>query len=223
MTGVVPEELRPALLKKLEVNILEKNKGHLDTGMLGTYFMMEYLRDIGRNDLVSTIMSQTTYPGWGYMLENGATTCWEQWNGYASHIHSCFTSPDNWFYQGLAGILPDAAAPGFRKFLIKPWVPAMSPIEKSGDLTWVKAHYDSSYGRIVSSWKLDGGRLMMEVTVPPNTTATVYVPASNVDKVTESDKPAGKAAGVRFLRMEKGSAVYEVGSGRYQFCSDTGL
>ena len=74
LAGVTPETDRPALLQKLEKNILVKNKGHLDTGMLGTYFMMEYLRGIGRNDLVFAMFSQTTYPGWGYMLEQGATT-----------------------------------------------------------------------------------------------------------------------------------------------------
>ena len=74
MTGVVPEAERPPMLEKLEQNILVKNKGHLDTGMLGTYFLMEHLREIGRNDLVFTMFNQTTHPGWGHMLAEGATT-----------------------------------------------------------------------------------------------------------------------------------------------------
>jgi len=211
LAGVTPEAERPALLQKLEKNILEKNKGHLDTGMLGTYFMMEHLRAIGRNDLVFTMFNQTTYPGWGYMVKQGATTLWEQWNGYWSHIHSCFTSPDNWFYQGLAGIQTDPAAPGFKNTIIKPAI--------VGDVTWVKSHHDSPYGRIASNWKREGEKLTMDVTIPPNSTATVFVPAKDAASVTESGKPAGEAEGVKFLRMESNAAVYAVGSGTYQFQS----
>ena len=228
MTGVVPEAERATILKKLEQNILVKNTGHLDTGMLGTYFMMETLRELGRNDLVFTMFNQTTYPGWGHMLAEGATTLWEQWNGHWSRIHSCFTSPDNWLYQGPAGIQADPAAPGFKKVIIKPAI--------VGDLTWVKAHHDSPNGRIVSNWKrgeenskLETGnskreegnskKLTMEVTIPANTTATVYVPAKDAAVVTESGKPADKAEGVKFLRMENNAAVYAVGSGVYRFQS----
>jgi alpha-L-rhamnosidase len=211
LAGVTPEAERPALLQKLEQNILEKNKGHLDAGMLGTYFMMEHLRAIGRNDLVFTMFNQTTYPGWGYMLEQGASTLWEQWNGFWSHIHSCFTSPDNWFYQGLAGIQTDPDAPGFKNTIIKPAI--------VGDVTWVKSHHDSPYGRIVSNWKREGEKVTMEVTIPPNSTATVFVPAKDAAGVTESGKPAGEAEGVKFLRTENNAAVYAVGSGDYQFQS----
>ncbi len=211
MTGVVPESERMALLKKLEQNILEKNRGHLDTGMLGTYFMMEYLREIGRNDLVFTMFDQTTYPGWGHMLADGATTFWEQWNGHWSRIHSCFTSPDNWFYQGLAGIQADPAAPGFEHVILKPAV--------VGDITWVKAHHDGPYGRIVSNWTREGGKVTLHVEVPPNSTATVYVPGRDPGQVTEGGKPAGQSKGVRFIRPEKGCLLFSVQSGSYDFVS----
>jgi alpha-L-rhamnosidase len=209
MTGVVPEELRPTLLKKLEECIRVTRKGHLDTGMLGTYFLLNYLMEIGRSDLVHLMVTQKEYPGWGYMLEQGATTWWEQWNGYYSQIHSCFASLDGWFSQGLAGIRADPAAPGFKHILIKPAV--------VGDLTWVKCHHDSAYGRIVSNWKKVGDKLTMQVTIPANTTATVFVPARDAASVTESGKATALAKGVKFQRMEKDAAVYEVGSGSYQF------
>jgi alpha-L-rhamnosidase len=180
--------------------------------------MMETLRELGRNDLVFTMFNQTTYPGWGHMLAEGATTLWEQWNGHWSRIHSCFTSPDNWLYQGPAGIQTDPAAPGFKKVIIKPAI--------VGDLTWVKAHHDSPFGRIVSNWKRDpstslraGGGLTMEVTVPANTTATVHVPTKDAVGVTESGKPVAEAKCVKFLRMENHAAVYEVASGTYYFQS----
>jgi alpha-L-rhamnosidase len=211
MTGVVPDDLKETVMKRLEELIQVKNKGHLDTGMLGTYFLLQYLQESGRNDLVYTIMNQTTYPGWGYMVSQGATTLWEQWNGYYSQIHSCFTCPSGWFYQGLAGIRPGPAAPGFKNILIKPAI--------VGDLTWVKSHHDSPYGRIVSNWKREGDKLTMEVTIPVNTTATIHVPAKNAAAVTESGNAIGKAGGVKFLRMENSAAVYDVGSGSYRFQS----
>jgi alpha-L-rhamnosidase len=168
LIGVTPDSERAAVLDNLVRCIVEKNKGHLDTGMLGTMFLLEYLSRIGRDDLVLGIYQQKDYPGWGYMVEQGATTMWEQWNGHWSQIHSCFTSADNWLYRGLAGIRPDPVAPGFRNVIIKPAV--------VGDITWVKAHHDGPYGRIVSRWEKDGKTFKLTVQIPPNSTATVVLP-----------------------------------------------
>lgn len=211
MTGVVPEELRETILKKLETGIVVNRKGHLDTGMLGTYFLLNYLQEIGRNDLLFKVVSQTTYPGWGFMLEQGATAWWEQWNGFWSQIHSCFTSLDGWFYQGLAGIRPDPAAPGFRKIIIKPSI--------VGDLTWVKAQYDSNYGQIVSNWERKDYQILLHIVIPPNTTATIFVPANDIKSIKEGNKPVLKSGGVRFLRQESGTTIFEVVSGTYDFTS----
>ena len=211
LMGVVPDALREPVLKQLEEIVMVKNKGHLDTGMLGTYFLIQSLQEAGRSDLLYTIFNQQDFPGWGYMLSQGATTFWEQWNGSWSQIHSCYVSPGSWFYQGLAGIRPDESGPAFKKIIIKPAV--------VGDLTWVKCGYDSIHGKIVSNWRRDGDKLTMEVTIPINTTAVVYVPAKDAAEVTESGKSAGKMAGVRFLRVQDGAAVYAVGSGAYQFQS----
>jgi alpha-L-rhamnosidase len=168
LVGVTPEAERDAVRNNLVRCIVEKNKGHLDTGMLGTMFLLEYLHEIGRDDLVLGIYQKKDYPGWGYMIEQGATTMWEQWNGHWSQIHSCFTSADNWLYRGLAGIRPDPANPGFKNVLIKPAV--------VGDITWVKAHHDGPYGRIAVEWRTEKGAFVMEVVIPPNSTATVFLP-----------------------------------------------
>ena len=133
---------------------------------------------LGRDDLLFTIATQTTYPGWGYMLEQGATTVWEAWEGCSSQIHSCFTSIAGWFHTGLAGIQPDPTAPGFKRFIIRPAV--------VGDLTWVKASFRSIHGPIVSNWKRENGRFALEVTIPPNSTATIHVPTTDPHTVTES-------------------------------------
>ncbi len=211
LSGIVPPDRREAVFAKLKDGILNRCKGHLDTGMLGTHFLLQYLQQTGHDDLVFTILNQKTYPGWGFMLESGATTLWEQWNGYFSHIHSCFASPGGWFYQSLAGIRTDPAIPGFKKIVIKPSI--------VGDVTWVKAHHDSIHGRITSNWRRDGNNLTMDVSIPANTTATIHVPAKDAEAVSESGKPAVQAAGVKLLRKESGSAVWEAGSGDYRFQS----
>ena len=212
MTNVVPENLRSTITKKLEDNILIKAKGHLNTGMLGTYFMIQYLQDIGRNDLLNTIMNQKTYPGWGYMLEKGATTMWEAWNGYWSVIHSCYTSPGSWFHQGIAGINADESAPGFKKIIIKPSI--------VGDISWVKAKYHSIYGEIESSWKLNHEKIILNVTIPVNTTAKIYIPTSDASAITESGKLISNNKDFKFLSVEENFIVCQVGSGVYEFIAN---
>jgi alpha-L-rhamnosidase len=135
----------------------------------------------------------------------------ETWNGGAALMPSLGGNIAAWNMESLAGIRPDPAAPGFKNTIIKP--------NMVGDLQWVNAHHDSPYGRIASNWKREGGKISLEVKIPPNTTATVFVPAKDAAPVTESGKSADKSEGVKFLRMENGAAVYTVGSGTYQFKS----
>ena len=209
---IPPPELRPKILAQLENEIVVVKNGHLDTGLLGTFIMLDLLIQENRNDLVSLIMSQTTYPGWGYLIEEMGLKTWpETWSGWGSHVILVTSTPGSWFFEGLGGIRPDLANPGFKHFTLRPG------IVKSVD--WVKCSYQSPYGNIVSNWKREGQKLRMEVTIPANTTATVYVAAKDAASVTESGKPADKAEGVKFLRMENNAAVYAVGSGSYQFQS----
>jgi alpha-L-rhamnosidase len=208
-TDVVPPSEHDAVLKNLVDLIQVKNNGHLDTGSLGTYFLVQYLQEIGRNDLVYTIVDQKTYPGWGFMAEQGATTLWEQWNGYYSHIHSCFLSLDGWFYQGLAGIRPDPTAPGFQKFILQPAI--------VGDLTWMKASYDSPYGPIISQWKIEAGKLTMDVTIPPNASATVVLPTRDAASISVNGHPLRAVSGLLSVTAEPKDTRVEAGSGRYSF------
>jgi len=208
-TGVVPETERAAVQKALEDVIVVKRQGHLDTGSLGTWFLIQWLQKINRNDLMFTMVNQKTYPGWGYMVEQGATSLWEQWNGYKGQSVNCYPAIGHWFQQALSGIRPDESGPGFKKIIIRPAI--------VGDLHWVKGSYDSIHGRIVSNWKREGDELTMEITIPPNTAATVFVPVKDPSTITESGKAIDKADGVKFLRMENDVAVYAVGSGQYYF------
>lgn len=168
MMGVVPESQRAAVAKKFETCLLEKNKGHLDTGMLGTKYLVKFLDESGKDEWILPFYQSVDHPSWGYMVENGATTLWEQWNGHWSQIHSCFASADNWLYQGLAGIRPDPKGPGFKKIIIEPAV--------VGDLMWVRAHHDSPYGRIAVAWQREGKKVSLDVEIPANTTATIHLP-----------------------------------------------
>lgn len=120
-----------------------------------------------------------------------------------------FGQINEWFYRHLAGIQDDPESPGFQKIIIKPAL--------VGDLTWVKASYDSIQGTIVSEWKRDGSTVTLLISIPPNATATVYVPANEAASVKESGKPASSAAGVKFLRSADGAKVYQIGSGEYVF------
>ena len=209
---IPPPELRPKIMAQLENMIVVEKQGHLDTGLLGTFVMLDLLIQENRNDLVDLIMGQTTYPGWGYLIKELGLKTWpETWSGWGSHVILVTATPGSWFYEGLAGILPDATQPGFKHFTLRPG------IVQSVD--WVKCSYQSPYGKIVSNWKRDGDKLTMEVTIPANTTATIFVPTQDAAGITESGKPAAKAVGVIFLRSENGAAVYAVSSGTYQFQS----
>jgi alpha-L-rhamnosidase len=210
-TGVTPEPLREAVFEQYVDTLLETDKGHLNTGMIGTQIMVDTLIEMNRNDLVDQFVNKTSYPGWGYMVQQGATTCWEQWNGYFSQIHSCFPYIGGWFYRGLAGIQWDPKTPGFKHVILRP------AVVKSVD--WVECSYVSAYGRIVSNWKLENGSFMWDIVVPANSTATVHVPAKAVKTVREGGHRLQQADGVTFLRMEAGRAVLRVASGNYRFTS----
>ena len=122
-----------------------------------------------------------------------------------------FGSVSGWFYQWLSGINCDPTEPGFKHILIQP--------QPAGDLTWVKAAYDSIHGRIISNLNLQAGALTMDITIPIDTKATVYVPAEKETSVTESGQPTAKVPGIKFLCLNHGATAYAVGSGTYRFTS----
>ncbi|MBI4325730.1 MAG: family 78 glycoside hydrolase catalytic domain, partial [Chloroflexi bacterium] len=209
--SLAPEDQRPLILTQLVNSSTGSRKNHISSGIIGTLYVFHALTQNGRDDLAYAMATQEYYPGWLHMLNQGATAIWEAWNGEASHNHPTLGCMDVWFYQGLAGIRPDPAALGFKEIIIQPAV--------VGDLTWINAHHDSPYGRIVSHWTRDGERLTMAVTIPANSAATVHVPAKDANVVKEGGQPAAQAEGVKFLRAESAAAVFRVGSGNYRFQS----
>jgi alpha-L-rhamnosidase len=202
-------------LWKQVANIVEvKNKGHLSTGVVGTQWIMRGLTNIGRADLAYKVATQKTYPSWGYMIENGATAIWELWNGNTaapkmnSQNHVMMLGDLLiWYYEDLAGI--KAASPGFKIIEMKPVFPP--------GLTHVNAAYKSVQGLIKSNWTKDKQRFNWDVTVPANSKAIVYIPAASANQVTEGGKKAASGDGIKYIKMDNGRAVYEVGSGNYSF------
>jgi alpha-L-rhamnosidase len=181
-----------------------RHNWHVSSGIFGVKMMFDILRAHNKNDIAYRIANQRDFPGWGNMVESGATTLWESWQfpeTGPSRNHPMFGSIDEWFYRSLLGI--NAALPGFEKVIIKP--------QPAGDLKWAKGSYQSIRGEIKSSWKIEGNQFLMNVSIPVNTKAEVWIPAKENSTVTEN----GKA--IKVERYIDGYAVVEIGSGDYSF------
>jgi alpha-L-rhamnosidase len=209
VAGVPPDEsTRQRVFDRLERNILVDRKGHNSCGVPGTYHLFKFLTAEDRGDLIHSMLTRREYPGWGYMLDQGATTFWEFWNGDASRIHASYTQI-TWFVDGLAGISLDAGRPGFQHVAIKPAI--------VGGVTWVACSHDSVRGTITSNWRTEDGILTMEVDVPANTTATIHVRTPSPASVMEGGRPVAIGDGIHAIACRADAAVIEVGSGRYVF------
>ena len=155
-------------------------------------------------------------------MTKGATTIWERWDGIRpdgsfqtvgmnSFNHYAYGAIGEWLYSFVAGIAIDENEPGYKHILIRP--------HPGGGLAGAKASIHSVYGKIATDWKIEDGTFNLDVTIPANTTATVYVPAEDIDAITESGGRISEAKGIQFLRIEQGCAVFAVGSGQYEFVS----
>ena len=210
---LVPENEKQNALDVLVKDIMDTHKGHLSTGIYGTKYMLNALTECQRSDVAYTIANQKTFPGWGHMLEGGATTLWEHWefsdNTY-SHNHPMFGTVSEWFFKALGGIQPANDAVGFNQIIIAPTTP--------GHLEWARASYDSVRGRIESSWRREGDRFELDVRIPVGATAKVVLPAVTENSIiSESGKSVTKAKGVTRLGTENGRVMFEVASGEYHF------
>jgi alpha-L-rhamnosidase len=216
---LLTDESRPKAAAKF-VEELQMRDWHLATGFIGTPRLLPALHFAGRDNVAYRLLLQETYPSWLFQVKNGATTVWERWDGWTpdrgfqtiamnSFNHYSFGSVAEYLYRYVVGI--DADLPGFRSLVIQP--------EVAPGLTWARARYDSIAGRISSGWRIDGDHFQLDVEVPPNTQATLFVPATNPVVVQESGVPAAEARGVSLLRFANGRAVFRVGSGTYHFSS----
>ena len=212
--GLVPDERRAAVAGRLADDIMKHRGGHAYVGVLGARYILPVLTDSGYHDVAYTVATQTTEPSWGYWTDVAKfTALGEHWPADTrSRNHHFFGAIVQWFYEDLAGIRP--LEPGFRKIEFKPEIPTTG-------LDGVSASYESVRGLVATRWKRTATGLELDVTVPPNATGRVHVPASNSRAVTEAGGGkaviADKADSVKLIGVEGGRLVYEVGSGRYQF------
>jgi len=195
----------------------------LMTGFIGTAWISKALSDNGYSELAYRLLQNNKYPSWLYAIDQGATTIWERLNGYTiencfggnnsmnSFNHYSFGAVGQWMMAYSLGIQRDE--PGFRKFVLQP-----EP-DPSGMMTHAKGYYDSMYGRIISGWRTESNIFIYEATVPANTTAKLYLPASSVKTIKENGRSVKRSKGVTFLRYVGGKAVYELKSGSYRFVS----
>ncbi len=221
---IVPPDHRGAVAGNLNNNILYLHNTHLTTGLAGLRYLFPVLTKDGRSDLAYDLATQTTYPSWGYMLANGATTVWELWQkkvgpSMNSQNHHMMGSVDAWFYEALGGINVDPEQPGYRHIRIEPQV--------TRDLTSVSATVSTVRGKVTSSWTHDPGIITLQVDVPVNSAASVSIPKE--DEMTditvqEGDHTIWQAGhfvpgtpGITAGRFEGNRAIFEVGSGHYLF------
>jgi alpha-L-rhamnosidase len=228
---LLPQELRPKAAQYLEDDM--KAKGwHLSTGFVGVSCLLPVLTDAGKLDTAYRLLMQDTFPSWLFSVKHGATTIWERWDGWTpergfqdpgmnSFNHYALGSCGQWLYDTVAGIGLDPQQPGFRHVILHPRPATISDGARypGGGLTAEAASYQSIRGRIASAWTIKDGTMTLDVTIPANVTATVYVPAADAASVTESGKPAATAEGVKLLRSEAGQAVFAVQSGSYRFAA----
>jgi alpha-L-rhamnosidase len=225
--GLVPEGQGARVFGRLVSKITDETKNHVGTGLIGGQWLMRTLTANARTDLAFTLASNTTYPSWGYMVQKGATTIWELWNGDTAD--PAMNSGNHvmlvgdlilWFHETLAGIQADPARPAFKHIIMRP-----TPV---GDLTHVRATHRSPYGLIVSEWRVEGARgagggfaaspvFKWEVTIPANTTATLHLPGTSPAAARESGKPLAQVVGLRVVGKENGRTVVEAEPGRYSF------
>ena len=189
------------------------------------------LSSAGQHDLAVQLFQSHKFPSWGYEVDQGATTIWERWNSYTkdkgfggeqnasmnSFAHYSFGAVCEWMFFALAGI--DTEGPGYQRIVIRPTPPSPGSNPDGKPIDWVKAHYDSPHGRIVSNWKMGDGQFELETVIPANTAATVYLPAASVESIREGGKTLDQVKEVKLVRMENGRAALSVGAGNYRFVS----
>ena len=214
---MLPEDKREAAAGYLVENIKSRDT-HLSTGFNGTAYLMPTLAATGHNDIAYKLLLNDTFPSWGYSIKHGATSIWERWDGWTaekgfqdpgmnSFAHYSFGAVARWMFQTVAGI--DMQTPGFQRLKIAP-----TPGE---GLTWVKADYNSIHGRIATAWKIEGNQLVIDVTIPANTTAKVTLPVSNPQQVTESGQPLTDVADLTLLSATADGIVVHAPAGTYRF------
>ncbi len=216
MQGLVPQDFEQAVFQNICKTIENDYNSHVSVGLIGIQFLMKGLTKYGRADLALKIATNKTYPSWGYMIDNGATTIWELWNGNTAdpamnsgnHV-MLLGDLLRWYYEDLAGIKTDKTEVGFKKILMKPTFPA--------NLNFINASHTSIYGKILSHWSKGTNSLNWEIEIPANSSATVTLPTNSIENILNFDKKIAKYKSIKVLKSTNNQIEIEVLSGKYQF------
>ena len=168
LLDIVPDSLKKNVSASLNYRIREEDKGHLATGLVGLSIITQWANSKEKSQLMYEMMTKKEYPGFAYMLENGASTTWEHWRGERSRIHNCYNAAGSWFYQSLGGIQPLEDYPGYKRFLLAPRPPEA--------LSWVKIFKETSYGTIRVEWEKKQGQMLIQTTIPTGSMAKLILP-----------------------------------------------
>ncbi len=215
MFELLPENMRSNATTYL-VDDIKRRGNHLSTGFLGTPYLCHVLSENGQTSVAYDLLLQQTFPSWLYPVKMGATTIWERWDGEKtdstfqdegmnSFNHYAYGAIGDWMYRVVAGI--EIGTPGYKHILIQP--------QPDKRLTYAKALYESVYGAISSGWKIKDGNLVLDVTIPGNTTATIRLPFTQIDKIKESGRDL--SAAFKNVKQSGNDVEIEAGSGTYNF------
>jgi alpha-L-rhamnosidase len=216
---MLPENLRQQAAERLVENVRSYDF-HLTTGFLGTPYLCHVLSRFGYTDIAYKLLLQDTYPSWLYPVKMGATTIWERWDGIKpdgtfqtpnmnSYNHYAYGAIGDWMYRVMVGIDTYHDAPGYKHILIKP--------SYGGGLDYASASLLTYYGNLHAGWKLENGKIIMDIEIPVNTEATVYIPGLGVSDITESGKILNQNKDIRIVKTAEGYVSVTIGSGIYHF------
>jgi alpha-L-rhamnosidase len=219
---MLPQNLRAQAAERLVDNIRSYGN-HISTGFLGTPYICHVLSRYGKTDVAYKLLLQETFPSWLYPVKMGATTIWERWNGIRpdstfepasmnSFNHYAYGAIGDWMYRVMAGIDTDEESVGYKKIRIKPHV--------GGGFTHAEASLQTNYGMLRSGWKVEQGNLILDVEIPANTIASVYIPADKPEMIKENGKELASLHQLGNIEKENGYVVIKLGSGKYRFSTE---
>jgi alpha-L-rhamnosidase len=218
--NMVPEANKNKVFSTLLHCIIEDHDYHVDTGIVGTGYLWDVLSENNHADVAYKIITQKSYPGYGYMIKEGATTLWERWekldgSGMNSHNHIMLGTVDTYFFKTLAGI--SSPEPCWKIIRIKPFIPS--------DLKYATGSLNTIKGFIYSSWEINGGNLKMKIHIPVGSISEVWIPTNSdqseikegESKIWQNGKPAEKVGGIGYKEIRDNYVIFSVGSGHYEF------
>lgn len=216
---MLPESLRKQAAERLVENI-KSYDDHLTTGFLGTPYLCEVLTRFGYDSVAYKLLLQDTYPSWLYPVKMGATTIWERWDGEKpdstfenpgmnSFNHYAYGAIGDWMYRKMVGLDTYEDGVGYRHIRIQP--------HPGGGLSYASASLETYYGKVSNSWKIKNHRIVMDVAIPANTRATIYLPATNAGDISESGNTLSAVKGFSIKDAKDGYVIIDTGSGEYHF------